>query len=396
MTRQRWSVYIWAVVLLVLALRATLSKKVDGVYPIFSTAGRHWLAGETAYGPPKQDIDRYRYTPTVTAFFAATTVLPDRVACLLWRGLNVAVFLAGVAAWCRWRRIDFSAAAVLALPLAIGGLNNAQVNALDVGLLLLAAVAFGRDRLTLAAVLLSIPVLFKGYPIAMGLLLCLIEPRRFTPRLGVCLLVGGVVPFLCQRPAFVWQEYTTYLSVVRVDDRTQWDIVAGYRDLHMLLRRFGVPLSLAEYRLVEIVLGAGCAAIVLFGRRKGWDRHAAVTAATSLGLCWMTLAGPATESCTYVVISPVLAAAVLTVRQRPGWQKGLVAASFVMFTIAAASVWFPGWIAHPIQATAIQPLAALILTLYVVVECVRPPTGLSGDHFFSVLGKSASSSRTAA
>jgi hypothetical protein len=396
MTRQRWAVVIWAVVLVVLGLRATLSKKVDGVYPIFSTAGRHWLAGETAYGPPTEGIDRYRYTPTVTAFFAATTVLPDRVTSLVWRGINAAAFLLGLTVWCRWRRFDFSAAAVLVLPLAIGGLNNAQVNALDVGLLLLAAVAFGRDRLTLAAVGVSIPVLFKGYPIALGLLLCLIEPRRFTPRLAVCLLVGLAAPFLCQRPQFVWQEYSTYLAVLRVDDRTQWDIVAGYRDLHMLLRRFGVTLSLTVYRFLEVLLGAGCAGIVYWGRRNGWGRDAVIVAATSLALCWMTLAGPATESCTYVVISPVLATAVLTVWQRPGWQKALVAASYLLFTIAAASVWFPGWIAHPIQATAVQPLAALLLSIHVIVECVRRRIPSADDHFFSDFGRSASSSRTAA
>jgi hypothetical protein len=393
MTRLRWAVAVWAIILVAISLRAGFATKVDGVYPIFDTAGRHWLAGETAYVPPAPGLDQYRYSPPATAFFGGMALLPERFASLLWRGLNAAVFLAGLAAWCRWRRIDFASAALLVIPLAIGGLNNAQVNALDVGLLLLAAAAFGRDRYWLAAVLLTIPALFKGYPIALGLLFCLVEPRRFGPRFAISLLLGMAVTFLCQRPAFVWNEFANFVQALRGDDRTAWDIVLGYRDLQMLLRRWGLPLSLYGYRLLEVALGAGCAALVLWGRTRGRGARWSLEACASLGLCWMSLAGPATESCTYVLISPVLATAVLIVSDRPGWQKGFVGASFALFTIAAASVWFPGRIAHPIQKTAIQPLAALLLSVCVVVDCVR---GAPEDHFFSDFGRSASSSRTAA
>jgi hypothetical protein len=385
-------------ILVVIGLRASLSKKVDGVYPIFSTAGRQWLAGETAYIPPAADLDIYRYSPPITAFFAPWTLLPERLACVLWRGFNAAIFLGGLLVWCRARRpaVD-TAAMLLVIPLAVGGLNNAQCNAFDSGMLLFAAAAFVNGFWTTAAACASVPVLFKGYPLALGLLLGLVEPKRFAPRLVICLLIGAAVPFCCQRPAFVFDEYAAFFSRLAGDDRTQFEFVAGYRDLHMLLRRYGLPLSLMAYRIVEIVLGGACAAIILWGRARGWDRRTAAEACVWLGLCWMTVAGPATESCTYVLISPVLAVAVLTAKDRPRWQQSLVGASFVLFTVAAASVWFPGWFAHPIQATAIQPLGALFLSIWVLVELGRSlHASPAADHFFSTFGKSANSSRTAA
>jgi hypothetical protein len=124
----------------------------------------------------------------------------------------------------------------------------------------------------------------------------------------------------------------------------------------------------------------------------------------------MTLAGPATESCTYVLLSPILALSMLTFAERPAWQRWLVLTSFALFTVAAAVVWFPRRFYEAVQGAGIQPLAALLLTVHVVAECVQPfrrsgyrpfsgrgtPGNIGGDHFLSVLGKSANSSRTAA
>jgi hypothetical protein len=139
----------------------------------------------------------------------------------------------------------------------------------------------------------------------------------------------------------------------------------------MLVGRVGLPMSLRTYRLIEAALGLACAAAVLMGRRRGWSMRTTVAACLSLSLCWMTLAGPATESSTYVLLAPILGLAALTVADRPRWQRCVVGDSFVLFPVAAMIVWFPGWIAHPVQSTGIQPFAALLLTVHVVVECWR-------------------------
>src|SRR5205823_4129520 len=75
--------------------------------------------------------------------------------------------------------------------------------------------------------------------------------------------------------------------------------------------------SLGTYRAMEIVAGLACAAVVLAGRRRGWDQRQSADACLALGLIWMTLCGPATESSTYVLLAPVLARAVFEVSTKP-------------------------------------------------------------------------------
>jgi hypothetical protein len=402
---------VWAVVLIVIGVRVLCSTRANSVYPIFSAAGARWLAGDEVYLPPTADLDVFRYSPPVAAVFAPWSLLPDRLGGLLWRGLNAAVLLGGLAAWCRWLwpRLNVPAVFLLVIPLAVGGLNNGQCNALVIGLLLIAQVAFARGRWTAAAALAVVPVLLKGYPLALGLLLCLIEPRRFGLRLAGCLCVAAALPYLCQRPEYVTEQYAACLRQLNADDRTNFHLEAGYHDLHMLVRRAGLPMDLSAYRLLEMELGLACAALILVGRSRGWDARTALDACLGLGACWMTLAGPATESSTYVLLAPVLARAVLIGAGKPWRQQWVVAASYALFTAAAAVAWFPGRVSRPIHATGLQPFAALLLTVHVVAECVRsmrnengrpelgrPSSRRCAGHFFSCLGRSASSSRTGA
>jgi hypothetical protein len=391
MIRLRWAVLVWAAIFGAIGARLLFSTRTGSVYPIFAAAGGRWLAGEEIYIEPTAELDHFRYSPTVTAFFAPWSLLPPRLGEIVWRGVSAAVFFGALTAWCRWRRQRPSMGAVLLFvaPLAIGGLNNGQCNALVTGLLLFAVVAFAGDRWTLAAAAVTAATLFKGYPIALGLLLCLVEPRRFSSRLAACLFVGMAIPYLFQRPDYVTSQYASFFAHVSADDRTQYDVYAGYRDLHMLLRIAGIHLSMPAYRLVETLLGLTCAVVVVTGRRRGWDTRTAVTACLSLGSCWMTLAGPATESCTYVLLAPALAQAVLDAAERPRWQRLLVYASFACFAVSAATVWFPGWFAHPVQATGIQPLAALLLTIHFATDSLRRPRPASDYQFEAEVPRAA-------
>jgi hypothetical protein len=379
MPRLRWAVVLWLLIVAGVGLRVALAARPNGVYPIFSAAGRHWLAREPVYVPPTVELDVYRYSPPVAAFFGPWSLISDRWAGVLWRFLNASVFLGGLAAWCRHLRpaVSVAGAFLLVIPIALGGLNSGQCNALMVGLLLFAHVALLRQLWTVASVCIAVPVFLKGYPLALGMLFCLVEPRRLSPRLASCLLIGAALPYLTQRWDYVNGQYAEFFQRLCEDDRTAYGVSAGYRDLHMLVRIIGVPMGLGGYRLLEAALGFACAAGIVIGQRRGWASQTALAACFALGSCWMTLAGPATESSTYVLVAPALAHAMLNVAARPMRQRLLVGTSFALFTVASASVWFPGHIAGPIQRTGIQPLAALLLTIHVVNECsqaMRRPT----------------------
>jgi hypothetical protein len=82
----------------------------------------------------------------------------------------------------------------------------------------------------------------------------------------------------------------------------------------------------------------------------------------------MTLFGPATESCTYLLIIPILGWAMLEAAgetPRPcAW--AWLAGSYALLLVAQAACWFPG--GRNVQAMGLQPLAALALLIYLLIE----------------------------
>src|SRR5262249_18381318 len=139
---------VWAVILVVISVRVVLAARNHSVYPIFADAGSKWLAGQSLYDPPTAGLDQFRYAPAVASGLAPGSLLPERVAEVLWRCLNAGVFFGALAVWGRWwwSRPNLAAVLLLVLPLTVGGLNNGQCNALLAGLTLLATVAFARGH----------------------------------------------------------------------------------------------------------------------------------------------------------------------------------------------------------------------------------------------------------
>jgi hypothetical protein len=371
----RIAIVIWVCIMAAISGRVLLAKRSNSVYPIFSTAGAAWRAGEPIYIMPTVELDQYRYAPTIAAGFAVWSLLPPPLAEVLWRLLNVGILLGGVYCWSRWWRPDWNAGIMLLLviPLAVGGLNNGQCNAMIAGLLLFAQVWFARGNWWASASAITVCVFLKEYPIALGLLLALLEPRRFSPRLAVCLLIGLALPYLLRDVDYVNIQYQAWFTRVFNDDRTLTGVSQSYRDLQQLLFVSGLPLSLRQYRTLEAALALFAAAYVWWNRTQ-WDRRQAVWACGALATCWMTFAGPATESSTWVIAAPLLAACTMSAVEQGGWRIGTMLASYALFTFAAVIVWFPRWIAGPVHESGIQPFAGLLMTIVTVHSCLRLTT----------------------
>ena len=62
------------------------------------------------------------------------------------------------------------------------------------------------------ALLLSVAVLFKLWPIAIAGLLCLVYPRQLSWRLAIALAAGFAAPFALQRPAYVMDQYRQWAT----------------------------------------------------------------------------------------------------------------------------------------------------------------------------------------
>jgi hypothetical protein len=360
---------LWAGVLLVVCVRAAVWPRVHSLYLTYATAGADWVAGADLYyrdRPAELRLDQYRYSPLVAVLLTPFHLLPERAGGVLWRLLNGGVFLAGVAWWLRaaapvtldgWRRGLFL---LLLLPLALASLNNGQPNALMAGLMLAALAAAATDRWPLAAAALTLAAAVKGYPLALALLLAVTYPRRFAPWLLLTLLAAIALPFLFQRPDYVAGQYASWYRVVADDDRKLWPWSIAYRDLWLLLRLWAVPVGRVGYLAIQLGMAAACAAVVLAARRLGWTRKRLLAIVWSLGAGWMMLCGPATESCTYIVLAPALTWAVvasIVPRPAPG-RMALPLAAYGLLLLSVAAGLLPR--TGTVHAYGMQPLAALL------------------------------------
>jgi hypothetical protein len=208
----------------------------------------------------------------------------------------------------------------------------------------------------------------KIYPLSAGLLLTVVYPRRFGFRLAAALVVVAGLPFLLQQPAYVAEQYAQWYQLLGADDRKYWPMDATYRDLWLLLRAWEVPITPKVYLFVQLVTAAGCAALCVAGRWRGWEARRLLMACLVLGSMWMTLCGPATESCTYILLAPALAFGLVAsrVERWPVPVRALFGGSFVLFALCVLAGVFPR--TAQFHALGLQPLGALLLgTGYVVV-----------------------------
>ena len=364
------AVVVWLAILVVVSMRGFMAPRAHSVYPIFADAARHWLAGADLYRPTGEP---FRYSPLVAAFLVPLSLLPDSIGGVFWRLLNAGVYLGALLWWCRavlpWplTRPQTALLFLLIVPLSIGSLNNGQSNALVLGLLLATMAGVACERWNLAAGCLALACLFKVYPIAVGLLLTVVYGWRFGGRLLLALGLGLALPFLLQEPEYVSAQYLGWCQHLQTNDRHSLQPDLWYRDLQLLCHTCNLTLGPKIYMLIQLLTGAAFAGICVLIRWHGRGERACLILLQALGCCWMTLFGPATESCTYILVAPSLAWALLDAWSGPllvqhfaghARRAGLLT-SFTLFVVAQAAVWFPGG-GRPLHALGIQPLATLL------------------------------------
>jgi hypothetical protein len=385
---QRLALLAWVLLLVVVGARVLLRPGMQSVGGIFAQAGRDWLAGADVYGldrpasgvtapttwadlfrpiprlPPGWGTVSYRYSPLMAGLFVPLGLLPEGLGELLLRLANAVALIAAACWWLR-RAAPYPLSRaeqgffLFALALfSVSSINNGQTNPLLLALLLAAVTACTERRFTLASVFVGLAFWLKLYPLAFGLLLAGIYPRRLGWRLPlVVLLLGGAV-FLLQRPTYVVKEYLAFFRVLRLEDRSDWPARLAYRDLRLLCRVWGLPPSPAAYSAVRLASAVLVAALVLAGRH--WPVRRRLMSALNLGLCWILLCGPATEGATYQLLGPALAWTLIDVWRRGGSLARAVAmASAAAFGLGLISNLFPN--AADLHGLGPHPLSALLL-----------------------------------
>lgn len=356
-----WPVLCWSILVLIVAVRVYLSPTKGTVYPIFDKAGQAFVDGTPLYG----DLHYlYRYAPVWAAFFSLGNGLPLAVSGTLWRVLSLLIF-----AWAayrfqryffpQWSDVQRTLWWILMLPFCFGSYNNGQANILLLGLLLASIVTFAERRYWLCGWCLAVAINLKIYPIALALLLLLLQPLALLPALLIGLALLGVLPYAFQSVAYVNGEYKNWISSTTSDMRIDHDVSEGNRDGWQLARLILPSIDYRIYQALQAATALGLAVWTWLSRRQQAEPQANrlfLLKLYNLATIWMLVMGPSSESSTYALLAPLTALAMVLILTTPCSPslKWLTILSFSLMFIAhlGATMTFTlklhGWGIHPI------------------------------------------------
>jgi hypothetical protein len=364
---------LWTAVLLGIWIRIGFFSHSHDVFATYADAGRRWSSSLPLYTYTRGFV----YSPLVAAFFAPFSWLPISLGSVLWRLVNAAIFVGAIFWWLKTEITDrvpestYWLVFLLILPLSLGNFNNGQVNPMIIGLLMIAILAAHEKRWTLSAVALGFSAYLKIYPLSVGLLLVLLYPRQLGWRLVLTLILMGAVSFVLQRPGYVLEQYQRWFHTRAADDR-RLNMDIAPRDFAMILRLLHINLSAQATLLLQMVAGAGAAALCLFGRLKNWSEQRLLVCVFTTGTCWMLLFGPTTEDATYAMIAPALTLATVQAfhQKTPLWMRFLVCGSFAFLLLGLILNAFFGLKKTPLTMS-VQPFGALLFLGYSIVWLFR-------------------------
>jgi hypothetical protein len=371
----RWihaAVVLWAAVLMVVSTRAAIRPQSPSLFYLWRNSGESWVHGKTLYNY-EMNIGQggFRYGPPYAVLFVLLYWLPISLGAVLWRLANAAALLAALGWWLRsaapvsfkgrQEGLFFTIAAIL----SVSNLHPGQLNLLLAALILVMITAAQQQRWGLAALATALGALMKIYPLAFGLLLLAVHPRKMGWRLPVMLLVVACLPFLFQQPHYVLSQYIDWFALVSQGDRSRRFLPylqpETYRDLLLLLRLLGLPITLSGYALVQAVSGLACAAFCVAARFNGVPSRVVLFHVLMLGSLWMTLCGPASEPRTYGLLIPTLTWwFVWTYERGPGPARFLASVAMGSQLLAAFAP-VSGAALYYFHAGGLMPLSALTL-----------------------------------
>jgi hypothetical protein len=380
---QRLALMVWAILAFLAIGRAALYHlpRHQGCYLVFADAGRHWLAGEDLYDRERPESRVvFRYSPLVAACLAPLAWLPDLLGCACLRAVSVVAFLTSLWWWsctalprsCTGEmRAGFF---LLCAAMANNSFLDVQLNLLTASMLLLTMAAVSTERWSVAAVTVSLACCLKAYPIALALLLAVLFPRRFAGRFVLALAMCLALPFALQEPGYVWRQYQDWVHW-GLNQRLGNELSRSYQDLMCWCRTWLVPIDRTTYVWLEIAGGGGIAALCVWQRRRGVPGQELLNYVFALACAWMMVLGPATESTTYVLLAPAVAAAAVAAWVTPrslGIRLALVGCC-ILLAATELELMFP--LGNPLRHLGTQPFATLLF-----VAAVAPPLNHGVEH----------------
>lgn len=364
---QRTARAVWISLAIALALKAVVAPLHHTTYPCFEAGTLCWWGDRDMYD---YEVCRYeyRYSPTFAVLFTPFAMLPTWCGGLSWSLLNVGVLYATLRVLVRdifptiWSPRQQSLFLLLVAAGTARSLWAGQSNTLVFSLVALGVGAIIRQRWWMAALLLSLPVYIKVWPIAAALLLVACWPRALVARFTVTMMALAAVPFLTRPFAIVLGHYRVWIEALI----GPMQVRHIYRDFWTIWETVHPPVDPRAYMLLQLATAAVVLALCLWGRWKfPTDRHA-LTQLLGLWTAWQLLFGPGTERNTICLIAPLTTwALVASFDARRG--RVLTVLAFALTTLFSFGV-FERWLqdAFPAILTAI-PVGVLLFAVWLVL-----------------------------
>jgi hypothetical protein len=362
------TVVLWAGLLVGLAVFGFLYPWSHNVYGVYARAARSWWSGADLYF--SETTDYFRYSPIFAVAMTPFAALPDGWGNALWRLANCLVFVAGLAVWMNRglpgapSRTRTAALLLLVLPTSLHSLYNAQANLLMLGAVLLGLTAIVCGHWNRAVFWIALATLVKGYPIALALLLIVFYPRRFSLRYFAALGVGLILPFAFQRPEIVAAQYQSWAfhlqqSTVIMRERL--------RSFDHLVSLWGHTVSGPKLLLLQLSAGLVVLGLCIVHWKRTSETRERLLLMLQLFASWVVLFGPATESCTYVVIAPAIAWSLWEAFHRDRAWAARVALVMSLLLMGPVTTDLAGpWLRGLANEHGSQPVGALILLGYLI------------------------------
>lgn len=336
-----------------------------------------WIAGRGMY--TGEGIGGFVYLPQAAMLFVPLALLPKVVGEILWRLAAIGTLALGLRSFARLTGEKsgielFSLMTLVSIPLAWDCARNGQATLPLTGLMLLTVVDVARGRWWRATLWLSLGVAVKPVMIVPVLLIMAID-RPMIWRVPIGMVLVALSPFLMQRPDYVLQQYSAFLHNTTTASHVAV-VAQGWSSPFNALQFAGVHVPERVQTAVRIVAAFATLALCRLARR----RHDAVRSAIfvfSLSVIYLLLFSPRTETNTYAMLGPAVAAFLA-----PAYLiEGRTTAGNLLFAIALATGGnrFFQYVLTPHADTDwLPPLMGVCFAVYVVVRLFKDPAVSGG------------------
>jgi len=240
-------------------------------YQVITTAAENILRGQNPYAP-QQGLNFFKYSPLAGLLTVLFSLLIDEIGLFLFVFLQFWLFLWGFWCWSRTAgfRLEKSFTMFLLAFFSIifdttVNIQNCQVNAWILGLMLLGAAQYAEGKSIKSGLLLSLASNLKLFPFTLGL--CLLT--GFKKKYWAAFWGGILLWFMLPALFLGWNRNLTLLN--QWFDLMSWDQTRSLNMLDIgsfLERHFGLSAWWRNPLAILVGIAVGLGTWMLFHRRK--------------------------------------------------------------------------------------------------------------------------------